>query len=212
MALAATFSCSANPCYGTEDVDEITGRKTAVDVIYALGGADQVDGKSNNDRIYGGEGDELRLNGEEGDDRVYGGVGAEVFIFGRGGRDLLSSGPGSDNIFADEFPDTDPVVDTVKGGRGNDGIDAVDGFKDIIDCGKGPDDFVVFDRNRYEVAANCERRPQARRSHRNHCINTAAPYGRYVPGGRRGFTPGRTDPNICPGKSGVYGAGATAAR
>jgi hypothetical protein len=101
-------------------------------------------------------------------------------------------------------------VDTVKDGRGNDGTGVVDGFEDIIDCGKGPDDFVAFDQNRDEVAANCERRdaePWARWSHRNHCINTAAPFGRCVPGGQRGFTLGRTDPNICPGKSGLYGAG-----
>ena len=97
-------------------------------MIYALGGADQVDGKRNNDRIYGGGGD----------DRVYGGAGAEVFIFGRGARDLLSGSPGADEIIADEFPDTDPGVDTVKGGRGNDGIDAVDGLKDIIDSRQRP--------------------------------------------------------------------------
>jgi hypothetical protein len=41
-------------------------------------------------------------------------------------------------IFADEFPYTDPGVDTVKVGRGNDGIDAVDGFKDIIDLRQRP--------------------------------------------------------------------------
>jgi Ca2+-binding RTX toxin-like protein len=113
-------------------------------VIYALGGADQVDGKRNNDRIYGGGGD----------DRVYGGAGAEVFIFGRGARDLLSGSPGADEIIADEFPDTDPGVDTVKGGRGNDTIYASDDIKDKIDCGAGRD-FVQFDQG-LDTVTNCE--------------------------------------------------------
>lgn len=68
------------------------------------------------------------------------------------------AGPGADNIFADEFPDIDPGVDTVRGGRGNDSIDAADGFKDIVNCGKGRDDFVIFDRRKDEISSSCERR------------------------------------------------------
>jgi hypothetical protein len=48
-------------------------------------------------------------------------------------------------------------VDTVKGGKGNDGIDAADGFKDFIDCGKGKQDTVFFDVGKDKVT-NCERR------------------------------------------------------
>jgi Ca2+-binding RTX toxin-like protein len=140
-ALADMITCTTNPCNGTEHEDTITGTNTR-NVIRALGGADTVDSRGGNDEIYGGEDADIRLSGEAGNDKVYG-------------------GPGADNIFTNESPDTNPGVDTVKGGRGNDGIDAADGFKDLIDCGRGPDDFVIFDQGLDKIAANCEdRSPQ----------------------------------------------------
>jgi hypothetical protein len=94
---------------------------------------------------------------DSGDDEVYGGAGGEAFIFGREGSDLLVGRSGADNIFISEFPNTNPGVDTVKGG-GNEGIDAVDGRKDFVDCGRGLDDYVEFDRRKDEVETNCETR------------------------------------------------------
>jgi Ca2+-binding RTX toxin-like protein len=135
-ALAATFTCMANPCTGTENDDTITGT-IARNELFALGGVGEVDGGDGHDTLCGGEDNDLTLNGEEEDDKVYGGPGSE--------SDLLSGGPGADNIFTDESPNTDPGMDTVKGDKGNDGIDAADGFKDFIDCGK-------------DKVTNCERR------------------------------------------------------
>ena len=51
---------------------------------------------------------------------------------------------------------SNPGEDTVKAGKGNDIIKAVDGHKDTIDCGSGTDE-VTFDKNLDQVAANCEK-------------------------------------------------------
>jgi len=96
------------------------------------------------------------LNGKGGNDAIYGGPGGEVFIFGREGSDLLVGGLGRDNTFTSEFPDINPGVDTVR--AGNDGIDAADGFKDVVNGGPGNDAYVEFDRGLDTVASNCEYR------------------------------------------------------
>lgn len=140
VALADVVDCSediSRACFGTDGRDTITGTN-ARDEIDALGGVDEVDGKGGNDEVYGGP-------------------GGEVFIFGRGGSDTLVGGGGQDNIFTTEFPSSSPGVDTVRAGAGNDGIDAVDGFKDLINCGTGDSDLVYFDQGLDEVASNCER-------------------------------------------------------
>ncbi len=89
---------------------------------------------------------------------VYGGLDSEVFIYGRGGSDLLVGSGGRDNIFTTESPSANPGVDTVRAGDGNDGIDAVDGFRDVINCGTGDSHLVYFDRGLDVVACDCERR------------------------------------------------------
>jgi hypothetical protein len=53
-----------------------------------------------------------------------------------------------------------PGQDTIKAGKGNDFIEAEDGYKDTIDCGSGTDE-VYFDANLDQVAANCEKQHAA---------------------------------------------------
>jgi Ca2+-binding RTX toxin-like protein len=60
---------------------------------------------------------------------------------------------GDDLIVAGEFFRR-PGEDAVEGGRGNDEIDARDGFGDLIDCGEG-DDTVFFDV-RLDAVEDCE--------------------------------------------------------
>jgi hypothetical protein len=53
-------------------------------------------------------------------------------------------------------PSATPGQDTIKAGKGNDIVEAEDGYKDTIDCGSGTDE-VYFDANLDQVAANCEK-------------------------------------------------------
>ena len=46
--------------------------------------------------------------------------------------------------------------DRIEGGRGNDTILAVDGKKDVIDCGRGKFDRVEYELHFDVLAANCE--------------------------------------------------------
>jgi len=55
---------------------------------------------------------------------------------------------------------SNPGQDTIKAGKGNDIVEAEDGYKDTIDCGSGTDE-VYFDQNIDQVAANCEKQHPA---------------------------------------------------
>src|SRR5204863_4579791 len=61
-----------------------------------------------------------------------GGSGADS-LTGGGGPNRLDGGPGNDRI------DGDAGNDLLLGGPGNDTVDAVDGKKDVLDCGAGRD-------------------------------------------------------------------------
>ncbi|MEA2186002.1 MAG: hypothetical protein QOK16_1013 [Solirubrobacteraceae bacterium] len=89
------------------------------DRIYGGSGADQIHGGSQDDRIWGDSGND-HLFGDDDDDEIAGGSG----------DDELSGGNGSDEI---------------SGGPGKDVIDASDGIRDEITCGRG-DDTVTADR------------------------------------------------------------------
>jgi Ca2+-binding RTX toxin-like protein len=164
-ALAASFTCSTNPCKGTGQNDQIIGSDDPEE-IDALGGNDTVYGKGGGDRVYGGDGDDTALHGDanvnpalDGADKVYGGPGDD-YISGDGRSDLLSGGGGRDNIDAREHlfnNNPTPGTDTVSGGRGNDKIGAADGAVDHIDCGKGRRDFVIRDKG-LDTVKNCELR------------------------------------------------------
>jgi hypothetical protein len=124
VALAETFTCdSTPPCHGTPEDDSIIGTASG-ETIYAYGGDDGV-------------------NSGDGDDTVYGSSGGDDLI-GVGGSNKLYGGRGGDILDA-SWPDGIPSTDHLYGGGGNDNFDAVDGEKDIINCGKGTADEVSYD-------------------------------------------------------------------
>jgi Ca2+-binding RTX toxin-like protein len=157
------FSSSDNPCFGTAGGDTLYGTPYA-DYIYGQGG---------NDKIYGFEGDDIALYAEQydrpsrdGNDRVYGGAGSEVIAWLFGGADVAKGHSGGDFIdLVDDdiyletgqvIRDTpNPGVDTAYGGSGADYIYAVDGFRDVIDCGLSSFDTVYFDEG-IDKITNCE--------------------------------------------------------
>jgi Ca2+-binding RTX toxin-like protein len=82
-----------------------------------------------------------------------GGTGGDDLI-GSDGSDRLSGGPGADFIDALEAS-SNGGVDTVRGGGGNDQVDANDGQRDVIDCGRGTREQVRRDVGIDEIR-NCE--------------------------------------------------------
>jgi hypothetical protein len=67
---------------------------------------------------------------------------------------VLFSGPGQDFIYAVENS-KNRGQDTVKGGRDNDFVAAIDKTRDVLDCGGGSRDWVYYDKNADRVE-NCE--------------------------------------------------------
>jgi Ca2+-binding RTX toxin-like protein len=163
VALAEDFICSSNPCIGTHEDDSIQGTN-APNEIHALAGNDFVSTVGSGDLLYGGDGSDI-LNADggsdrtlDGDDEVYGGPGVDD-LRGLGGSDLLVGGGGKDYIDAreDAIAGEDIIagLDAVKGGPGNDEVYGDDGVKDIIDCGRGQEDFASRDQG-IDTVKNCE--------------------------------------------------------
>src|SRR5688500_6537831 len=138
VALAATKTCSNNPCVGTNGADKLKGTPTKNE-IHALRGADYIAGKPRADELYGNRGqDEVRAG--NGRDRVFGGRGKDR-LYGAGGNDTMNArdgykddvncGLGTDSAYVDRRdrvnedcenvfvsgggPGPDPVVDKVSG-------------------------------------------------------------------------------------------------
>jgi hypothetical protein len=101
IALAATFTCTTNPCDGTTDDDVITGTLNA-ETINGKAGNDEISARDANDTINGEEGDDTQ-HGELGDDWLNGGDGADQ-LFGENGTDRLNGGAGNDIL--DGGPET----------------------------------------------------------------------------------------------------------
>jgi hypothetical protein len=95
-ALAATKTCSANPCVGTNGADRLKGTD-AKNEIRGLPGPDYIAGKQRADELYGGRGqDEVRAG--NGKDRVFGGRGEDQ-LYGGGGNDTMNAQDGyTDNV------------------------------------------------------------------------------------------------------------------
>ena len=136
-ALAATKTCSENPCVGTNGADRLKGTD-AKNEIRALRGPDYIAGKPRADDLYGNRGkDEVRAG--NGRDRVFGGRGEDE-LYGGGGNDTMNArdayrddvncGLGTDtayvdkldrvnvdceNVFVSGGQEPDPVVDKVSG-------------------------------------------------------------------------------------------------
>src|SRR3954452_21169028 len=96
-----------------------------------------------------------RIVGTQKSDYLAGGGGNDV-IDGRGGNDTVRGGAGSDVLNGDagnDVVDGGPGADKIAGGAGSDTILAVDGFKDVIDCGTG-NDRVLADSD--DILKSCE--------------------------------------------------------
>jgi hypothetical protein len=171
LVLAATITCTATPCNGTETSDQITDVHSGATTINALGGNDRitvdnggniVNGGPGNDIIFGGTGADTLL-GQEGNDQIFGGAGNDVGVEGCSDADEL----GNDRIWADagnDGTDTKPICggagnDEIYGGEGDDvlignagndrlfggpGVDRLRGGmgNDILDAGPGKDTLI----------------------------------------------------------------------
>jgi Tol biopolymer transport system component len=98
----------------------------------------------------------LTFTGTPGPDRFIGTTGNDLLL-GLGGSDVLVGGFGADILYGG--PGADWLLgnagkDIMKGGRGADHLNALDGLRDVVDCGPGPD--VVQADRRDLVGSNCE--------------------------------------------------------
>lgn len=102
--------------------DDVARGGGGVDTLRGDAGADLLLGDAGIDTILGGAGDD-HLIGGSGDDRIEGGPGSDT-LSGGAGRDVLLAGPGRGVLY---------------GGPGDDRLDAVNGVRDVVDCGTGTD-------------------------------------------------------------------------
>ncbi len=109
-ALAATKTCSANPCVGTNGPDRLKGNDTKNE-IRGLAGPDYLAGKQSADELYGNRGqDEVRAGngrdrafGGRGEDQLYGGGGNDTMNAQDGYEDGVNCGVGTDTAYVDRF-------------------------------------------------------------------------------------------------------------
>ncbi len=109
-ALAATKTCSENPCVGTNGPDGLKGTD-AKNEIRGHRGADYIAGKPRADELYGGRGqDEARAGngrdrvfGGRGRDRLYGGGGNDTMNARDGYKDQVNCGLGTDTAYVDKL-------------------------------------------------------------------------------------------------------------
>jgi serralysin len=157
VAVADPVNCTGGPCTGTTGEDTLYGTQDS-DEMHALEGDDTVYGYGGQDDL---EADNISNPSEGGNDKLYGGDDVDI-LRTYSGRDLLAGGGATDLIEATSEwweltnptrePSAPAVVDTFKGGGGADTIRATDGFKDVINCGKGKDTVeydVGLDKIRY---------------------------------------------------------------
>lgn len=148
---------AADKIDGTIAGDEIFGF-AGNDILRGFAGRDCIDGQRGNDtlrgdddndklvggsgadKIYGGD-DRDELFGGTGRDRLYGGYGRDM-LAGGASNDYLHGGPDADRIFGEAG--TDRIIagggrNQIDGGAGNDSIDARNGERDRVVCGRGRD-------------------------------------------------------------------------
>jgi metallophosphoesterase (TIGR03767 family) len=115
----------------------------------------RIEGTRGNDRLVGTSASE-RIRGRRGKDRIVGRGGRDCLRGGRG-KDRIRGGAGNDRIGGAARNDRivgGPGRDRLSGGRKNDRINAMDGERDVVLCGKG-NDFVRSDFE--DVLRRCER-------------------------------------------------------
>jgi dipeptidyl aminopeptidase/acylaminoacyl peptidase len=136
------------------------------DLVWGIGGNDRIDTNPGDEFKWGWGGDRDQVWGGAGGDRIrtgpsadliYGGPGADSLdggaegdaIFGGTGNDVLRGGSYHDRI------DGGRGRDRLLGGSGSDILGAVDGARDVIDCGPGRD--IVVAERRDRIGRDCER-------------------------------------------------------
>jgi Ca2+-binding RTX toxin-like protein len=119
--------------------------------VESWNGADKIVGSSGPNRLSARDANDT-LKGGGGNDRLYGGSGNDT-LSGESGNDYLSGEAGDDTITGQSG------TDTVYGGDGNDTINVKDGARDVVYCGGGAYDSVVYDVGLDEIdIGTCERR------------------------------------------------------
>ena len=145
--------CS-NVFTGTAGSDTINGT-TGGDSIRGLGGADILRGAGRNDCLAGGAGND-RLSGGPGSDRLSGGRGRDNLsgggkgdrLSGGAARDRLSGGGGRDRLSGGGGPDRlsgGGGRNSYSAGGGNDFVNADNGKRETVNCGRGRRDRVRAD-------------------------------------------------------------------
>jgi Ca2+-binding RTX toxin-like protein len=183
VAWAANIQCRGekgllNRCNGTKKADTMQGTKY-VDQMKGMSGADTMYGLGKVDYLLGGPGPD-KMYGGQGSDRMFAGAGVDR-LYSQGDFDIFYSGDTPDLQDGRQIDVTDDYyyggakhdefgvggtngVDRVYGGTGDDHIfvagNAATGAKEIVDCGPGTRDFVLFDEG-VDVVMNCEFRNEA---------------------------------------------------
>jgi Ca2+-binding RTX toxin-like protein len=166
VAWAATVQCQvgAEMCVGTKNPDTITGT-SGQDYIRALAGADLARGLGEDDSIVGGRGSDTVKGGNGPDELLWGGEAgptldgpftdaSDDYTYGGAGNDHLFGGfaeAGVDRVYGEDGGD---YIETYQRGRLAE-LPGVVVTKEIVNCGAGQDT-VAFDKDKDEVAQNCE--------------------------------------------------------
>lgn len=116
-----------------------TGSIVLTRAVFGTNSSETVTGDltGSNEVLFGKKGNDT-LNGLDGDDALEPGDG----------KDVVNGGNGNDAII-----DTDDKTDQLNGDDGNDTIGALNGTKDVIDCGPG---FDVAFADSFDQVTNCE--------------------------------------------------------
>jgi hypothetical protein len=147
-------SVVAGPSYTGGGADDALAGDGSDNELIGNAGDDRLAGGAGQDHLHSGTGDDVLFGGDgadelharSGDDRAHGGDGADDILTSKG-DDISDGGRGGDQLFDNEGRDR------LSGGRGNDRFSAVDGDRDIVDCGPG-EDIAMLDR--FDKAIGCE--------------------------------------------------------
>jgi Ca2+-binding RTX toxin-like protein len=156
------------PRRATNGNDSLTGDGRA-NVICGLFGNDTINGLGGNDTLWGDRCNDRTKSllaaaaRRDGNDTLIGGNGNDR-LFGAGGNDSLKGGKGNDQLFGGGGNDKlagGPGVNKYSGGAGTDSVNARNGKRERVDCGRGRKDVATVDKR--DRTKGCEKVRRARR-------------------------------------------------